>query len=307
MTLPARSPGFGVDEEAPLEEAKLSEERVPRRFIELGKVLTTHHLPFQVPDIDPYLRYALEAYVAKLMSELGDVVGGTSGAEASAQAVTSAQAGGPSEELDYFDVGEFNKGLGAYRTESLGSITTSLSLKALLASRAVAHSAKRDGEARLNNSSENLRLTMANQRLKEEIKTLEDLRILLNDRVEGLTKQVRQQESAIHKMQKTIDQKDGILEKLHSTVEKDVVKIKSLEVENKGLKEEGSKKDQLIEKLLKEAEDNRCLWMRPLERLLKKVTRSILSMRRLWRPSELNPSPYLKILRVELRVYLIGS
>jgi hypothetical protein len=29
--------------------------------------------------------------------------------------------------------------------------------------------------------------------------------------------------------------------------------------------------------------------MRPLERLLKKVIRSILSIRRLWRPSELNP------------------
>jgi hypothetical protein len=73
-------------------------------------------------------------------------------------------------------------------------------VQAVLASRAVAHSTKRDGETRFNCSTENLRLTMVNQRLKEEIKTLEDLCILLNDRVEGLTKQVEQQESAIHKM-----------------------------------------------------------------------------------------------------------
>jgi hypothetical protein len=80
MTPPARSPGFGVDEEAPLEEAKLSEECVPRRFTELGKVLTTRCLPFEGPDIDLYLRYALEVDVVKRMSELGDVVGGTSDA-----------------------------------------------------------------------------------------------------------------------------------------------------------------------------------------------------------------------------------
>jgi hypothetical protein len=53
--------------------------------------------------------------------------------------------------------------------------------------------------------------------------------------VEGLTKQVKQQEFAIHKMKETIDHNGGILEKLRSPVEKDFVKIKSLEAENKGL------------------------------------------------------------------------
>lgn len=129
-------------------------------------------------------------------------------------------------------------------------------VQALLVSRAVAQSAKRDGEARLDKSAENLCLIMANQKLKEENNTLEDLRVLLNDRVEGLTKQVKDQESLVHKMQETIDQNNGALEKLGSTMDKDVIRIKSLEVENKKLKDEGSKKDQLIEKLLKEAEEN---------------------------------------------------
>lgn len=42
-----------------------------------------------------------------LMSELGDIIGGTSGAEAYAHAVSSAQAGGPREEFDYFDIGGY--------------------------------------------------------------------------------------------------------------------------------------------------------------------------------------------------------
>jgi hypothetical protein len=37
------------------------------------------------------------------MSELGNIVGGTSGAAVSAEAMTSIQAGGP-KEFDYFDV-----------------------------------------------------------------------------------------------------------------------------------------------------------------------------------------------------------
>jgi hypothetical protein len=132
---------------------------------------------------------------------------------------------------------------------------------------------------------------MANQRLKEEIKTLEDLRILLNDRVEGLTKQVKQQESAIHKMQETIDQNDGILEKLRSTVEKDFVKIKSLEAENKGLKEEGSKKDQLIEKMLKEAEDNRSLMDEAIGEIVEKSDQIYLEYKKALANFRAEPKP----------------
>jgi hypothetical protein len=73
---------------------KPTKEDVPRGFTELGKVLTTCRLPFQGPDIDSYLRCALEVDFAQLMTELGD---GTSHVEASAQAVASARTGVPSE------------------------------------------------------------------------------------------------------------------------------------------------------------------------------------------------------------------
>ena len=47
----------------------------------------------------------------------------------------------------------------------------------------------------------------------------------------------------IQKMQETIDQNDGVLEKLWSTVEKDAIKIARLEAEKRKLKTEGSEKD----------------------------------------------------------------
>jgi hypothetical protein len=113
---------------------------------------------------------------------------------------------------------------------------------------------------------------------------------------------VKEQESVIHK-----NQNDEVLEKLRSFMVEDVIRIKSLEVENKKLKDKGSKKDQLIDKLLKEAEESRSLMDEGIGEIVEKKTRFILRIKRLWQPSELNPSPYLKILRVELRVYSIGS
>jgi hypothetical protein len=64
----------------------------------------TCRLPFQGPDIDPYLRLVLEVDVAELMSELGGVLGGPSVSEATAQAGTSAQTRGLSEKLEDFYV-----------------------------------------------------------------------------------------------------------------------------------------------------------------------------------------------------------
>jgi hypothetical protein len=100
--MPASSFGVGGDGATVPKEAKLTDEAVPRSFTELGEVLVTHHLAFQGPDIDPYLRYALEVDVANLMTELGGMLGGP-GTEGSAEAGTSAQVRGFSEELEYFD------------------------------------------------------------------------------------------------------------------------------------------------------------------------------------------------------------
>jgi hypothetical protein len=90
-------------------------------------------------------------------------------------------------------------------------------------------------------------------------------------------------------------------------MEKDVVRTKSLEAENKGLKEEGFKKDQLIEKLLKEAEDNRSLMDEAIGEIVEKSDQIYLEYKKALATFGAEPERYLKILRVELRVYLIGS
>lgn len=67
-------------------------------------------------------------------------------------------------------------------------------LQALLASKAVVQSAKRDAKNHLDKSAENLRVVMENQKLKERNKVLEDLRVLRNDQVDCLTKKDDEQE-----------------------------------------------------------------------------------------------------------------
>lgn len=51
-------------------------EHASQDFTELGTILTTCCLPFQGPDIDPYLRYAVEVDVAKFMTKLGGLISG---------------------------------------------------------------------------------------------------------------------------------------------------------------------------------------------------------------------------------------
>jgi hypothetical protein len=55
---------------------------------------------------------------------------------------------------------------------------------------------------------------MENQKLKDQNKSLENLRILLNDQVESLTKKANDQDKIIQRMQRTIDENDNILENL---------------------------------------------------------------------------------------------
>ena len=61
-------------------------------------------------------------------------------------------------------------------------------------------------------------------------------------------------------MQETIDLNDGVLESLRTTMEKDSTKIVALGSEVRKLNAEGSQKDLLIEKVLKEAEED-CVLM----------------------------------------------
>lgn len=76
---PSPSPkgdGTGVDPK------DLSEGAIPKGFTEAGKHLLGRQLPFEGPDVEPYdpfVRYVLKLYVARLMLELGGVTGDRAG------------------------------------------------------------------------------------------------------------------------------------------------------------------------------------------------------------------------------------
>jgi hypothetical protein len=88
-----------------VEDARVPGDHTSQDFTELGTILTTRHLPFQGPDIDLYLQYALEVDPAKSMTELGGLISeGLSEAKLSALAEASSGAGGLPEEFESFDV-----------------------------------------------------------------------------------------------------------------------------------------------------------------------------------------------------------
>jgi hypothetical protein len=60
-------------------------------------------------------------------------------------------------------------------------------MQALIARRTATQSAKKDNKARSERSAKSLRLVMENQRLKDQNKILEDLWVLHNDQIAGLT------------------------------------------------------------------------------------------------------------------------
>ncbi|KAG2562483.1 hypothetical protein PVAP13_8KG234704 [Panicum virgatum] len=175
-----------------------------QHFSELGRISTPRRLMFQGPDIDPFLRYALEVDIVKWMIELRGITGGLGAHGASASATSSSQAMTLPMEFENFDVegscrefifvllsqalffdficdAEFQRGLSMYSTEYLGRITTSLCLKALLASRATVQGAKKDEAHRLDHSIEILRLAEENKKLQEEKGIMEILRGLFSE------------------------------------------------------------------------------------------------------------------------------
>jgi hypothetical protein len=74
--------------------------------------------------------------------------------------------------------------------------------------------------------------------------------------IKGLTKKANDQDKIIQRLQRTINGIAQIWENLRTIMEKDAARVNALEQEVKQLKVEGAKKDQLIENLLKDAEDN---------------------------------------------------
>jgi len=72
------------------------------RFFELGIPLISKRLAFQGPDIDPYLRYALQVDVANVMKELGELLGLESSEAGVSQSVSRSQPALP-EDVESFD------------------------------------------------------------------------------------------------------------------------------------------------------------------------------------------------------------
>ena len=72
------------------------------RFSELGTPSISRRLAFQGPDIDPYLRYALQVDVANVMKELGELLGLEPPETGTSQVVSKSQPALP-EDVESFD------------------------------------------------------------------------------------------------------------------------------------------------------------------------------------------------------------
>ena len=72
------------------------------RFSELGTPSISRCLAFQGPDIDPYLRYALQVDVANVMKELGELLGLESSEAGVSQSASRSQPALP-EDVESFD------------------------------------------------------------------------------------------------------------------------------------------------------------------------------------------------------------
>ena len=72
------------------------------RFSKLGTSSISRRLAFQGPDIDPYLRYALQVDVANVMKELGELLGLEPLEIGTSQVVSKSQPALP-EDVESFD------------------------------------------------------------------------------------------------------------------------------------------------------------------------------------------------------------
>ena len=133
-------------------------------------------------------------------------------------------------------------------------------LQALLASRAVVGSARKDEHDFRAHSTEKARLMEEISVLKSEKEALENLRGSLKTENELLKVKVSEQGETISKMQEKIGLDEGVLEKLRSVVEKDAAKVINLQTEVRQLKADVERKNDKISELEKEVEEDRAMW-----------------------------------------------
>ena len=142
--------------------------------------------------------------------------------------------------------------------------------QALLASRAVVGSARKDEHGYLAQSAERLRLVEEISALKKENEALEDLRGSLKSENELLKGKVSEHAETIAKMQEKMNLDEGVLENLRSVVEKDAAKVVNLQTEVRQLKADVERKNGKISELEKEVEEDRAMWESASQDILNK-------------------------------------
>ena len=164
--------------------------------------------------------------------------------------------------------------------------------QALLASRAVAGSARKDEHDFLSHSTERARLMEEIRILKSERETSENLRFTLKSENELLNGKVLEQEEIISKMQERISLDEGVLENLRGVVERDAAKVTHLQTEVRQLKADVEKKNDKISDLEKEVEEDRALWESASQDILSKSTAIREEYRRALASFGAEPSPF---------------
>ena len=165
-------------------------------------------------------------------------------------------------------------------------------LQALLASRAVVGSARKDEHDFLARSTEKARLMEEISALKREKEALENLRGSLKFENELLKGKVSEQEETIAKMQEKMNLDEGVLENLRSVVEKDAAKVVNLQTEVRQLKADVERKNSKISELEKEVEEDRAMWESASQDILNKSTAILEEYRKALASFGAEPSPF---------------
>jgi len=164
--------------------------------------------------------------------------------------------------------------------------------QALLASRAVVGSARKDEHDFLAHSAEKARLLERISTLEKENEALENLRGSLTSENELLKGRVSEQEETISKMQEKISLDEGVLENLRSVVEKDAAKVVNLQTEVRQLKADVERKNVKISELEKEVEEDRVMWESASQDILNKSTAIREEYRKALASFGAEPSPF---------------
>jgi hypothetical protein len=101
-----------------------------------------------------------------------------------------------------------------YGTGDLGRVVAAMNAKALVAGRVLLRRAKTESDKMLEGSAKIMKLAAENERLRNEIVTLQNLNDLRKKQNEELEEKVRGQDVAIEEAQKELDSREKTIEGL---------------------------------------------------------------------------------------------